>query len=219
MPKSLLNKLVLALAISVVSCSGWAQSSEAEDNYKNGQEGWQKGDLVTAMPLLKKAADAGHAAAQALYGYLLDEADNDVEAADYYKRSADQGNSDGMFGLAGLYTSGDGGLTKNYPLAVELLGTAAAAGHVQATISLSHYYALGLGVGESEKTPAVALKWIQKAADLDDIPSLARLERAYREGNLGLPVDLAKADAIQKKIYKIQGIDPNTVKKKRRSRL
>lgn len=219
MPNSFLKKLVLAIAISMVSLSGWAQSTEAAEDYKKGQEGWQQGDLVTAMPHLKKAADAGHAEAQALYGYLLDEADNDVEAADYYKRAADQGNSDGAFGLAGLYTSGDGGLTKDYALALEWLNKAANAGHVQATISLSQYYAIGRGVAESEKTPEVALKWIQKAADHDDIPSLARLERAYREGNLGLSIDLAKADVIKNKIFKLQGIDPNKVKTKRRSRL
>lgn len=219
MPDSLLEKLVIAFAISILSCSGWAQSADAEADYKNGQESWQQGDLVTAMPLLKKAADAGHGAAQALYGYLLDQADNDVEAADYYKRAADQGNSDGAFGLAGLYTSGDGGLAKDQAVAIEWLGKAANAGHVQATISLSHHYAIGRGVEEAEKTPDLALKWIQKAADLDDIPSLTRLERAHREGNLGFPVDLVKANDIQQRIYKIQGIDPNAVKKKRRSRL
>lgn len=215
----LFKKLVVAFAISILSCSGWAQSADAEEDYKKGQESWQQGDLVGAMPSLKKAADAGHAGAQALYGYLLDQADNDVEAADYYKRAADQGNSDGAFGLAGLYTSGDGGLAEDYVLAREWLGKAANAGHAQAIISLSHYYAVGRGVAESEKAPELALKWIQKAADLDDIPSLARLERAHREGNLGFPVDLVKANAIQQRIYKIQGIDPNAVKKKRRSRL
>lgn len=219
MPNSFLNKLVFAVAISMVSFSGWAQSTDAAEDYKKGHDGWQQGDLVTAIPHLKKAADAGHAEAQALYGYLLDEADNDVEAADYYKRAADQGNSDGAFGLAGLHTSGDGGLAKDYALALEWLTKAANAGHVQATISLSHHYAIGRGVAESENTPEVALKWIQKAADHDDMPSLARLERAYREGNLGLSIDLAKADAIKNKIFKLQGIDPNKVKTKRRSRL
>jgi hypothetical protein len=34
-----------------------------------------------------------------------------------------------------------------------------------------------------------------------------------------LPIDPAKADVIKNKIFKIQGIDPSKVKKKRRSRL
>lgn len=220
MPNSFLRKSFLAIVITIVTVTGvFAQTADAEQEYKEGHEKWASGDLIGALPLLRKAADAGHAPAQALYGYLLDEADNDVDAADYYRRAADQGNPDGALGLAGLYFAGDGGLDKNQQAARELLEKAASTGHAQATINLSHYYAIGLGVGESEKVPAEALKWIQKAADLNDLPSLKRLERAYREGNLGLSIDPKKADAIQKKIYQVQGIDPNAVKKKRRGHL
>lgn len=220
MQNSLLRKVFFAVSIAIVTVSGvLAQTVDAVQDYKEGHEKWISGDLIGALPLLKKSADAGHAPAQALYGYLLDEADNDVEAVDYYRRAADQGNPDGALGLAGLYLSGDGGLDKDQLAARELLEKAASTGHVPAIISLSHYYVIGAGVSESEKTPELALKWIQKAADNNDIPSLKRLETANREGGLGLPVDLEKADVIQKKIYKIQGIDPNAVKKKRRGRL
>lgn len=209
----------LAIALSAFflsySASGWA--NEADEDYKKGHESWKNGDIVGAVSLLKKAAEANHPAAQALYGYLLDAADNDEEAATFYRRASDQGNPDGKFGLAGLYTSGHGGLAKDFPAALKLLSEAASLGHKQATLSLAHHYS-GSDLSAADRDSGEALKWVQKGAELDDMPSLTRLEKAYRDGELGLAVDVNKANDIQMRINKILGIDPNA-KKKRRSRL
>lgn len=211
---------LLFFGLSVTFQSGLqAQPLDIEQSFKNGEAEWNRGDPVSAMPLLKTAADAGHPGAQALFGYLMDQADNDSEAAEYYRRAADQGNADGAFGLAGLYISGDGGVGQDYAKALQLLKVGATAGHSQSIITLSQAYANGgIGLGEQDKSSAEALVWTRRAADQDHLPSLVRLESAYRTGGYGLSINVEMAKELQAKIFKIQGIDPNAAVKKKRVR-
>lgn len=211
------SSIVAGLFSVLLLCAGSSNASDPEADYATGAESWKNGDVVGAFPPLKKAAEAGHPAGQALYGYLLDVSGYDVEAADFYRRASEQGNPDGKFGLAGLYTSGHGGLTKDREKALSLLREASGTGHLPSTMSLVRHYTAS-DLSEEEKYSAEAFKWVQKGADLNDILALTRLEEAYRLGRFGLTLDLAKADEVQRKISKLQGIDPDA-KKKRRSRL
>ena len=72
-----------------------------------------KAALRAAMLGLRKAADAGHAKAQARLAEILDASDYNEEAFAYYRKSADQGDVDGVFGLASMYAVGEG--TKKDP--------------------------------------------------------------------------------------------------------
>lgn len=66
------------------------------------------GDLVTGMKLLREAAEAGHAPAQAALGEILDRAEEDAEAVTWYRKAAEQGNAAGQFGLGMAYAAGEG---------------------------------------------------------------------------------------------------------------
>src|SRR5690349_18225376 len=79
-----------------------------KEDFEEGLKAYQDGGLVAAMSLLRRAADAGHAGAQAALAYILDKTDEDEEAVKYYKLSAAQGHPDGMYGLAGMYLQGEG---------------------------------------------------------------------------------------------------------------
>jgi TPR repeat protein len=200
----------------VAGASIAAEPVDIEANFKRGEAAWVAGDIVGAMEALKPAADAGHAGAQALYGRSLDEADNDAEAAEYYRKSAAQGNADGMYGLASLYISGDLG-ERRPDKAMELFKQAAALEHAPSVIAVAVNYATGSIYPEQRNLDsAETWNWIKKAAALEHLDSMALLENALRTGNRFITIDIASADTLRSRLMKLQGIDPNAKKKRQR---
>ena len=100
-------KRALGLALSSLFLMGHALAGPQED-YSAGRKAYLAGDVVGAMPALRRAADDGYAPAQSLYGYILDKAEYDEEAAQYFRRAAYQCDADGQYGLAMLYATGEG---------------------------------------------------------------------------------------------------------------
>jgi len=190
---------------------------EIANAYRKGQLAWDQGDIVGAMALLKLPADSGNAAAQALLGYILDQADNDNEAANYYRMAAAQSNPEGMFGLALFHSSGDGGVKVDIGQARQLYLRAAEAGHRPSIdVIITSYINGGLGLTDEERKGPGALKWFRTGEQLNSIPAIEQLVDAHRTGKFGLTPDPAEAERLQAKIYAIMGIDPSTIKKKRR---
>lgn len=66
------------------------------------------GDIVTAMGLLRQAADRGHAPAQARLGDLLRASEDYAQAVELYRKAADQGDPAGEVGLGRMYADGYG---------------------------------------------------------------------------------------------------------------
>lgn len=182
-----------------------------EDDYKLGIKRYRDGDIVEAMSPLQKSADAGHAAAQALYGYLLDISDFDDDAVVYYKKSAEQGNPDGQLGYGLALINGEG-IAPNVKEGGQWVRKAAEAGLAAAEnqMALMELDAAGLPGRNNEE----ALKWINKAVKNEFIPAIEGLADAYRNGTFGLSVDAKMAEELLDKARKIQGID----KRKRRGR-
>jgi uncharacterized protein len=212
------NRFLFVLSVCGVLSTAHAAviSPEIEEAYKQGAADWDRGDPASAMVPLKRAADGGHPAAQALFGYLLDQSDFDLEAAEYYRKSAEQGNADGMFGLAGLLVAGDV-IKQDMVEARKLYRSAAEAGHEQSVVVLAMAYLQGsIGLTEADKESADALKSLQAAAKFDHLPSLQKLVEVYQKGGMGLPPDAAEAARLQKKVNELQGTDPNAPKKRRR---
>ena len=185
-----------------------------DEDYANGMISYRQGDFVTAMPLLRKAADAGHAEAQVVLASILDAAESNEEAVAYYRKAAAAGNLDGIFGLGIMLASGEG-VKKDVKEAKILITRAAEGGHKQAIRSLAQIYLRGeLEVTEEQQKGAAALKWITLAADDNFMPALEALEKAYRAGEYGLAPDAAKADELKRKIDDLSGV--NKDKKRRR---
>lgn len=70
-----------------------AIAGSAED-FEAGRKAFRAGDIVTAMAPLRRASEAGHAAAQALYGQILDRSELDEEAVAWFRKSAEQNDPD-----------------------------------------------------------------------------------------------------------------------------
>ncbi len=159
--------VLLALAIlPVLTVAG-----PAED-YARGEAAYQQEDLLTAIELLKSAAESGHAKAQSLLGYIYDIAEENDLALHYYRMSADQGDPDGAYGLGKLYASGEG-VEKDTGLAVHWYQMAADRDHLLAIDVLATAYLTG-GLGlNRDNQKAVGL--LERAAALGHSASIQRL--------------------------------------------
>lgn len=179
------------------------------EDYKTGLEKYKGGDVVGAMTPLKSAADAGQADAQALYGFILHQAAENETAFEYFRKSAEQGNAEGQYGLSVMYSAGDG-VAKNNAEAKKWLQKAAEQGSSKAINAMALYYIEGEGAAAQD---AEALAWIKRAADINDIPSIHALAVAYREGRYGLPLDPEQAAQLDARARKLRGLSDSPKKK------
>ena len=181
----------------------WAGPNE---DYQTGAKAYREGDLIGAMAPLRRSADAGHAGAQALLGYILDKAEFDEEAVAYFRKSAAQGHADGQYGLGAMYAAGEG-VTKDAAEARRLITLAADQGHQLATNTLAQAYLSGnLGIGDAERKSPEALARLRKAVDLDYLPAIDALAAAYRSGDYGLTTDAKEAERLTAHASKLRGV-------------
>lgn len=190
-----------------------AGSINLAKSYEAGYKAYKEGDVASAMTLLKPAADAGHAPSQALLGFILDKSLFYDEAVAYYRKSAEQANADGLYGLGVMYAEGSG-VKKNFDEARRLIMRAAERGNKEAVnVMALAYINGGLGLDETARQGPEALSWIKRSADNDDLPSIDALAAAYLSGQYGLTPDPKKAEALVAKANKLRGISAKGKKK------
>jgi TPR repeat protein len=177
------------------------RAAPQDDDFNSGRKAYLAGDVVGAMPALKRAADAGHAPAQSLYGYILEKAEYDEEAAKYFRSAADQGDADGQYGLAMLYAAGHG-VARDPALARDWLERAGSQGHSLAVAALSQAFLAGSLGFKADPSDATGLGWVRKAAEADSIPALSYLAKGYRSGAFGT-VDPVRAERLEARIREL----------------
>lgn len=116
--------------------------ADARQDTERAEVSYRSGDVVTAMALLRKAADQGYAPAQARLADLLDAAEQDAEAVALYRKSAEQGDPAGEYGLSRMLISGEG-VARDLPAALALLRKAAGKDHPPAIDALARAYRAG----------------------------------------------------------------------------
>lgn len=191
-----------------------AVPSPAED-FEAGVKADGKGDLIGALTLYKRAADAGYVPAQVRYADNLKRGQLTQAALKYYRMSA-QGNRDGQYGLGALYEEGEG-VKQNSAVARFLFEMAAEQGHRDASIRLAGAYLTGqASLDEAARQSPEALSAIRRAAGHDYLPALDALAVAYKEGKFGITPDPDQAEVIVAITNKMRGI---VVKEKKKSAL
>ena len=100
-------KNLMAVIVMSALAVPWALAGPAEDTELAEKE-FARGDLVASMALWRKAAQQGFAPAQARLADILDKAEEDGEAVDWYRKAAAQGNAAGEYGLGEMYAKGEG---------------------------------------------------------------------------------------------------------------
>lgn len=205
--------LTFALA-AIFSASVWAG---AEEDYQAGLKSFRDGDVVGAMTPLRAAALENHPKAQALLAEILDRTDFDADALVLYRKSAAQGEPDGMFGLGVMLISGEGG-SKDETAGRAWILKAAEAGQTLAVNVVAQAYLKGeLGYGDAERASPEALKWITQAADNAYLPAIDALAAAYATGTgLAVKADPVLAEQYRMQADKIRNIEPGKGKKKQR---
>ena len=133
-------RCVLTLA-ALCASGGAVQAGPAED-VQQAEASLRAGDVFTAMSLLRKAADQNHPLAQAKLADLLHAAEFDVEAMVYYRKSAEQGEAAGEFGVGRMYADGSG-VPRNSDLALEWYRKAEKKNHWPTLDALARAYRTG----------------------------------------------------------------------------
>jgi len=115
---------------------------------------------------------------------------DDVQAADWFRKAAEQGNAYAQSNLALMYASGRGGLPQDDKQAVEWYRKAAEQGNTNGQTGLGFMYEQGRGVVEDH---VEAVKWYRKAAEQGYAIAQTNLGVMYRAGR-GVPKDQAEAE-------------------------
>lgn len=124
--------------------ASWAIAGPDQDTVLAEKE-FARGDLVAAMALWRKAAQLGYAPAQARLGDMLDKAEEDEEAVEWYRKAAAQGNAAGEDGLGQMYAKGEG-VKKDLEQARSYILRAAEKDYIPAVVLMMDAYRSG-GLG------------------------------------------------------------------------
>ena len=132
-------------AVGICLGTSLAFAGPEEDNALAEKE-FARGDLVVSMGLWRKAAQAGYAPSQVWLGDLLDKAEEDVLAVEWYQKAADQGSAGGEYGLGQMYLKGEG-VKKDVELGRRYIERAATNNHVEAVkVMMDSYRQGGMGM-------------------------------------------------------------------------
>lgn len=187
----LFYSLMSATGTTIVSAA-----ETAEELYALAQQSLDEEDAMTAMSYLRQAAEQGHAPSQARLAWLLDGAELNEEAVSLYRLAADNGNAEGQYGLATMYSKGEG-VERDSDKFLELVRLSAGQSYGPAMSAMSNIYEQGLHGQPQDATKA--MQWVQRGVELHQVWALARMEKAYRFGELGLSVDPDQAEQYAQK--------------------
>lgn len=188
-----------------------------EEDYQAAIKADEAENLVDAGRLYLRAAQRGHAAAQARVAYGLRYAGADKEAFEWFRKAAEQGNAFGQMGLATMYAESGVPGVQDFAEARKWLSLAADQGEKKAIAMMAGAYINGgMGLDENARNSSEALAWIKRAADIDNVIALKALANAYRSGQYGLAVDTKQADVLDAKVKKLLGTEDKKKTKKTR---
>ncbi len=184
------------LALASVPCA-----AAPEDDFRRGQQSYQRGDVVGAMAALRPAADAGHAPSMSLLAFILDRAGFDADALRWYRAATEKDDAEGHAGLANFYLTGRG-VAKDEKAAFRHFSKAAEKGHALSIEVVAGAY---LGSALAAAAPAddgAALVALERAALRNHLPSVDALALAHQSGQRG-----ARIDAQQAEVWRTRAAD------------
>lgn len=170
--------------------------ADAKADGDKGIEEYRKGNLIDSLMLLRSSAERGYAPAQVTLASILDYAEDNEEAFEWYQKAAEQNDAAGIYGMSLMYAKGEG-IEKDEIKAGELIKQSADMQHLPAMRTLAHAFEVG-NYGYN-KNDSEAVQWYLKAAEAGDMTSMRRLIKAYSAGELGLALDADQAAEWERK--------------------
>lgn len=187
-----------------------------DDDYRRGLEAFNRGDVTTAMTVLRAPAKASHVASQTLLAFILDRADFPEEAARLYREAAAQGDAEAHAGLGNLHLAGRG-ISKDEKQAVVHFSKAAELGHVPSIHALADAYLRGqMGLDKASRDDSRAVAVLRQAAEKGHLPAAEALALAYRSGEWGLAADTVAAAQWQSRVNELRKQRPGAASKAKR---
>lgn len=188
-----MRKLLLPLLLSFAMTANAADAPAGADEFKQGQTLYDAGKQAEGLAKLEAAAEAGHAQALAMLGWLylntnegLPERDAERGIA-YYRQAAEAGSAEAANNLAIHYTHAIG-VPLDKTLGLQWFLRAAALGHAPAMTSIGLFYETGTVV---PAYPAQAQDWYHKAAKAGDAQGMYNLGMFLARGVTG-PADVER---------------------------
>jgi len=184
-------------AVRSIACAavglliGASAFATPEQDHQAGVQAYARGDVVSAMTVLRAPAKAGHAPSQTFLAFILDRSDFLEQAFSLYRDAAAQDHPEGHAGLANAYLTGRG-IAKDEKLALLHFSKAAELGHPAAIEVMANAHLKGQ-LGLASAPPAQTLAAVRRAADKGHLPSVEALAQAHRVGHWELPVDAQQA--------------------------
>lgn len=180
-PLAAATRLVCGVVLCALQLST-AVAGPAEETELAEKE-FARGDLVLSMTLWRKAAQQGHAPAQARLGDILDKAEEDVEAVEWYLKAALQGNASAQYGLGQMYVKGEGVKKDLEQARVYILRAAEQDYLVAVTLMMEAYRNGGLGLtADKDKADAWEARLIKLSPGYKRAPASARDQAKKAEG-------------------------------------
>lgn len=184
---------ILSIALISLAAAGAAFGESPEDIYQRGYALGQAGKLGEALPLIRTAADGGHAQAQFTLGsmYAFGQgglAQSREEARAWYERAAAQGHPVALYNL-GLYYDNGLGVAQDRARALTYYKRGAAAGDAKAAYNAGELLFRGDGVPADA---AQGIAYMEQAARKNTAKAQISLGYIYENG-VGVPRDAERA--------------------------
>ncbi|MGH8809886.1 MAG: tetratricopeptide repeat protein [Noviherbaspirillum sp.] len=199
-----MKRILACLALQFGASLAWA-------DFHEGLEAAERGDYKSALALWQQSAAEGDALAQYNIGVLHENGkgtdichekaalwyrkaaergveQNPVQAAEWTRQAALQGNVEAQYNVALKYDKGIG-VTRDYRQAVSWYRNAAEQGHREAQYNLAGMYDSGQGIAKNNR---YALDWYRKAAEQGNPDAQFNLGMMYVGGE-GVPRDPIQA--------------------------
>jgi TPR repeat protein len=181
--------LILAcLAMTIMS----ARAETAQSLFERGMQYGKAGDFAAALPLIRSAADAGHADAQFTLGTMYANGQgvplSKTDAIAWFERAGARNHPRALYNL-GLYHDRGIGVAKDMVRALAWYRRGAAAGDAQAAYNAGHIALTGDGV---PRDAAEGLRLLQQSASAGTAEAQASLGYIHETG-YGTRKDAAQA--------------------------
>lgn len=187
-----------------------------EEDYRAAKQAEKDDDLMEKGILLRRAADRGHAQAQAEVCDMLGYATAWEKALDYCRKSAEQENAGGQLALGLMYANGNPAVKVDFVEARKWITLSAEQGNEYAIIMLANSYIDGgLGLSAKERDGPDALKWVKRGADINHPAAVKALLSAYQTGKYGLAADPGQIKALEAQSNRLFGIKVEEKKSKK----
>ncbi len=178
-----------AAAVVLIGGGVWWFSSSSDASTAKPDHQTSTAPIATEQTMATMAtADSCFEVGNDYYNGLNGTPKDYKQAAIWYTKSAELGNSYGQNLLGYMYQSGQG-VEKNLPQAVTWFEASARQGNAEGQKNLGYMYYLGTGV---QKDYPTAMKWFLASAEQGNAESRANLGIMYEEG-FGVAVDNKEA--------------------------